>query len=74
MVTVYPVGTTLYEPDRCWNGYTILWRRNLVKLIDMNGRTANAWEIGADEKRHGVDRARLLENGNVLVQRGGMMS
>jgi len=23
MRTVYPVGTTLYKPDRCFNGYTI---------------------------------------------------
>ncbi|MEN6665068.1 MAG: hypothetical protein ABFD85_13845 [Phycisphaerae bacterium] len=25
MLTVYPIGTTLYKPDRCCNGYTILW-------------------------------------------------
>ena len=74
MRTVYPVGTTLYKPDQCWNGYTILWRGPLVKLIDMNGRTVNEWRFGDDEIKVGVDRARLLPNGNVLVQRGGMMS
>ena len=21
--TVYPTGTTIYEPERCWNGYTV---------------------------------------------------
>ena len=71
--TVYPVGTTLYKPDRCCNGYTILWRGQKVKLIDMNGRPVNEWLIseinGADAKsKAGVDRARLLENGNVIVQ------
>ncbi len=79
MRTVYPVGTTLYKPDKCCNGYTILWRGQKVKLIDMNGQPVNEWLIseinGADAKsKAGVDRARLLENGNVLVQRGGMMS
>jgi len=78
--TVYPVGTTLYRPDKCCNGYTILWRGRKVKLIDMNGRTVNEWAVddiknGVGKKsKAGVDRARLLENGNVLVQRGGMMS
>ncbi len=22
--TVYPLGTTVYKPDKCWNGFTIL--------------------------------------------------
>ena len=22
--TVYPTGTTIYDPDRAWNGYTVL--------------------------------------------------
>lgn len=80
MKTVYPVGTTLYKPDKCCNGYTILWGGRKVKLIDMNGRTVNEWFVNeiksGDGKKSqvGVDRARLLENGNVLVQRGGMMS
>ncbi len=73
MKTVYPVGTTLYKPDRCSNGYTILWCGRRVELVDMNGRTVNEWTV--DERTSdGVHRARLLENGNVLVGRGGMMS
>jgi len=74
MRTVYPVGTTLYRPEECFNGYTILWRGPLVKLFDMNGRSVNEWHLGELGVKVGVDRARLLENGNVLVQRGGMMS
>jgi len=74
MRTVYPVGTTLYEPDRCCNGYTILWRGKCVKLIDMNGRTVNQWTVKAGPSAAHVDRARLLPSGNVLVQRGGMTS
>ena len=74
MRTVYPVGTTLYKPDMCWNGYTILWRNCNVKLIDMNGRTVNQWELETSKAEIGAARARMLPNGNVLVQRGGMTS
>jgi len=74
MRTVYPTGTTLYKPEKCWNGYTILWQWDVVKLIDMNGRSVNEWRFGHEADRPGVDRARLLANGNLLVQRGGMMS
>ena len=24
MRTVFPIGTTVYDPARCWNGYTVL--------------------------------------------------
>ena len=74
MRTVYPIGTTLYAPHRCTNGYTMLWQWNAVKLIDMNGRAVNEWRFDAEPDRPGADRARLLADGHVLVQRGGMMS
>ncbi|HUS46487.1 MAG TPA: arylsulfotransferase family protein [Phycisphaerae bacterium] len=74
MRTVYPVGTTLYQPDECWNGYTLIWAALRVRLIDMNGRTVNEWQVDSATTAEGVARARLLENGRVLVQRGGMMS
>ena len=74
MRTVYPVGTTLYQPDRCSNGYTIVFRQMDVKLIDMNGRTVNSWDLDTSIHEHGTDRAHLLPTGNVLVSRGGMAS
>jgi hypothetical protein len=73
MRTVYPVGTTLYKPSQCWNGYTLLWRGRAPKLIDMNGRTIHEWQCDAGGIEHSVARARLLPDGNLLVQRGGMM-
>ena len=73
MRTVYPVGTTLYKPDRCANGYTLLWRGTEPRLIDMNGRVVHRWRCSAGEIEYGVSRARLLQNGHLLVQRGGMM-
>ena len=67
-----PTGTTLYQPERCWNGYTLLFRGLEVRLIDMSGQLAHAWTLETDVTRCGTDRARLLPNGNVLVSRGGM--
>jgi hypothetical protein len=49
-VSVYPTGTTIYEPDRCWSGYT-LFQGSLFDggnvgavLIDMNGNVVNQWK------------------------------
>jgi len=66
MITVYPVGTTIYDPGKCYNGYTLFSsKRELgVKLIDMNGNTANRWNVP-------TPRARLLKNGDLLVLSGG---
>lgn len=41
--TVYPLGTTIYKPDKCWNGFTILSVDKGV-LIDMNGNLVHLWE------------------------------
>jgi hypothetical protein len=49
-VTVYPTGTTIYDPEKCWNGYTIfqatMFFGNEVGavLIDMNGNVVNQWK------------------------------
>lgn len=49
-VTVYPTGTTVYDPEKCWNGYTV-FQTNMhsganaaAALIDMNGNTVNLWK------------------------------
>lgn len=65
--TVFPVGSTLYKPDRCANGYTIRWWHHVVRLIDMNGRTVNEWAVHTDQTQAGVDRAHLLPNGNPVA-------
>ena len=41
--TVYPLGTTIYKPDKCWNGYTIL-SADKGLLIDMNGNLVHMWK------------------------------
>jgi hypothetical protein len=42
--TVFPTGTTIYDPDRAWNGYTLHDTPNDgTVLIDMNGHTVKRW-------------------------------
>ncbi|MCP4753716.1 MAG: thioredoxin [Proteobacteria bacterium] len=36
--SVYPTGTTIYEPGKCWNGYTVFPAHDVgATLVDMNG-------------------------------------
>jgi len=44
--TVYPTGTTIYKPEKCWNGYTIYQSEGApgAVLIDMNGNVVRNWE------------------------------
>ena len=41
--SVYPLGTTIYEPDKCWSGFTILSTEE-GRLIDMNGNLVHLWK------------------------------
>ncbi len=44
--TVYPTGTTIYRPDKCWNGFTIFSAKvtGEATLIDMNGNVVKQWK------------------------------
>lgn len=43
--SIYPTGVTIYNPDKCWNGYTIFQARELgAMLIDMNGTELQLWK------------------------------
>jgi hypothetical protein len=36
--SIYPTGTTIYNKDKCYNGYTVFQAKELGALvIDMNG-------------------------------------
>jgi hypothetical protein len=47
---VFPTGTTIYDPEKCWNGYTIFQARmfenksSVAVLVDMNGNVVNQWK------------------------------
>jgi len=44
--TVFPTGTTIYDPDKAWNGFTVLSTLDTpaVLVIAMNGRTVKRWD------------------------------
>ena len=72
-VTVHPTGTTIYQPDQCHNGYTVVLlpgeRGPDVGLIDMNGLEAHRWPLEVPRTKGGIPRARLLPDGYLLVLR-----
>ena len=56
----YPTGTTFWDPDRAYNGYTAYCDGDKGWLIDMEGRVVNSWS-GVDAAPNGY--MFLLENG-----------
>ena len=37
--TIYPTGTTIYAPDKCWSGYTVFIARETgIALVNMKCR------------------------------------
>ena len=42
---VHPTGVTIYDPEKCWNGYTLMPVRDVgAVLIDMNGNVVKVWK------------------------------
>ena len=67
--TVFPTGTTIYDPGKAWNGYTlfsILDDRGAV-LVDMNGRVVKRWN-GFNLSAGGP--ARILPGGIIIGTAG----
>ena len=69
--TVYPTSTTIYNPKKCWNGYTIYGYGSdpkeppaVARLIDMNGKVVHKWK--------GIDGFpyKLLPGGYLMGQLG----
>ena len=67
--SVYPTGTTIYDPDRAWNGFTVLspLGTQAVLVIDMNGTVVKRWE-GFNNSAGGP--ARVLPGGVVVSASG----
>ncbi len=64
--TVYPTGTTIYKPDKAWNGYTISPNPQGAILIDMNGNVVKQWKgIGGVENPN-----KILPGGYVMGTTG----
>ncbi|MBW2000551.1 MAG: transcriptional initiation protein Tat, partial [Deltaproteobacteria bacterium] len=65
--TVFPHGTTIYKPDKCFSGFTILTVKGYQTiLIDMNGNVVKHWPNVCDEEHP----AKMLPNGYVMGATG----
>jgi hypothetical protein len=65
--TVYPHGTTIFNPDKTFSGYTILTTKgNQTILIDMNGNVVHHWANLCDEEHP----AKLLPGGYAMGATG----
>ena len=43
--SVFPTGVTIYNPEKCFNGYTIMPVKKVgAVLIDMNGNVVHVWK------------------------------
>jgi len=63
--SVYPTGTTIYDPEKCWNGYTIFQAKEVgALLIDMSGNEVQLWK-----GLHGFPN-RILPGGYVVGNTG----
>ena len=63
--TIYPSGVTIYNPEKCWSGFTIFQAQEVgAVLMDMNGREVNVWKgvLGMPNK--------LFPGGTLLTSRG----
>ncbi len=71
MQTVFPTGTTIYQPDKCFNGLTIYpsAKKDVgAVLIDMNGHELRNWP------QFNNYMVNLLPNGSVLGGQTGRVN
>ena len=67
--SVFPTGTTIYDPKLAWSGFTVLslLETQAVVVIDMNGKVVKQWD-GYNNSAGGP--ARVLPNGDVIAANG----
>ncbi|MAX06728.1 MAG: aryl-sulfate sulfotransferase [Pseudohongiellaceae bacterium] len=63
VVSVFPTGTTIYKPDKTWNGYTIIDAADGqgTVLLDMNGNELRRWP-----ELDGMGPFRILPGGYIM--------
>lgn len=67
--TVYPTGTTIYDPQKTWNGFTVLspLGTQAAIVIDMNGNIVKQWDGFVNNAGGPV---RVLPGGQVIAANG----
>lgn len=64
MPSVYPTGTTIFQPEKCQDDVFILIATDEFKLIDRNGTVYHTWEMPYTLLS---SKTRLDHQGNLLV-------
>lgn len=60
--TIFPTGTTIYEPENCWNGFNLFAIEGMgIMLVDMNGNEVRFWK---DVTGFPV---KMLPNGDIMA-------
>ena len=66
--TDYPTGTTIYKPEKCWNGFNLIgpswWGKHSTYLTDMNGNVLKTWKGLMGHS------AKMLPGGYIMGQYG----
>ena len=45
LYSVFPMGTTIYNPEKAYNGYTLMQCQGIgAVLVDMNGNVKKVWK------------------------------
>ena len=45
LYNVFPMGTTIYDPEKAYNGYTLMQCQGIgAVLVDMNGNVVKVWK------------------------------
>jgi hypothetical protein len=67
--SVYPTGTTIYDPARAWSGFTVLspLGTQAAIVIDMNGNIVKRWD---DYSNSAGGPARVLPGGVIVAASG----
>jgi hypothetical protein len=67
--SVFPTGTTIFDPDRAWSGFTVLspLATQAAIVVDMNGAIVKRWD-GFNNSAGGP--ARVLPGGYVIAANG----
>src|SRR5688572_8794514 len=67
--SVFPTGTTIFDPARAWSGFTVLspLQAQGAIVIDMNGKVVKQWD-GFNNSAGGPSR--VLPNGDVIAAAG----
>ncbi len=63
--TVYPHGTTIYKPEKCFNGFTVFGTEvdgEGAVLVDMNGNVVRQWKDMCDEEHP----PKILKGGYIM--------